>query len=109
MFLCVLQRETTGVLASVLGYSSTVATYAAGVILPWRELATMLMFLGVPYALGMLFYVIMENYSDAVHCVGITLSYGFGDRFLANSSGLVGITTAAMRPRLVVYSSSNFQ
>ena len=51
------QRETTGVLASVMGYSSTVATYAAGVFLPWRELATMLMFLGVPYALGILFYV----------------------------------------------------
>ena len=61
------QRETTGVLASVMGYSSTVATYAAGVFLPWRELATMLMFLGVPYALGILFYV-PETPRFLLHC-----------------------------------------
>ena len=61
------QRETTGVLASVMGYSSTVTTYAAGVFLPWRELATMLMFLGVPYALGILFYV-PETPRFLLHC-----------------------------------------
>ena len=43
------------------------------------------------------------------HSISITLSYLFGDCFLDNSSGLVGRTTAAMQPRKVVYSVSNFQ
>ena len=51
------QKVLCGVLLSVLGNLGTLLTYVLGVFLNWRELAMTLMFLSVPYLLGILFFV----------------------------------------------------